>query len=77
MRHNDNIGIVSLYRYYPDAVHSSKTFTRTYTMGKQGVVPIKDVRHSVFLMLHELDFRRHAHKANMAPVILTRADTVE
>ena len=48
-----------------------------HAMGKQRVVAVQDVRHSIFLMLHELYLRRHTHKTDMRAVILTRPDAVE
>ena len=46
-------------------------------MGKQRIVPVKDMRHGIFLVLHQRDLRRHPHKLDMAAVILTGTDAVE
>ena len=65
----------------PFALHAGsdhlKGLTRTYTMGKQRIIPVQNVCYGIFLMLHELDFRRHTHKADMTAIVLTRPHAVE
>ena len=46
-------------------------------MGQQGILSVEHMCHGVQLVGPEFDFRRHAHKADVAPVILAGADAVE
>ena len=54
-----------------------KCLARADTMGQERIVAVKDVRHSVLLVLHQSDFRRHPDKADMRAVILSRSYAVE
>ena len=65
----------------PPALHAGchhlEGLARTDTMGKQGIIPIEDVDHGIFLVVHQGDLRTHPHKADMGTVILPGPDAVK
>ena len=65
----------------PPALHARRHHLKglpcTHAVGKQRIVPVQDMRHRIFLVRHHGNLRIHAHKPDMAPVILTGADAVE
>ena len=54
-----------------------KGLARADAMGQQRVAAVQDVRHSVFLMGHEGDGRRHADESNVTAVVFAGPDGVE
>ena len=50
---------------------------RTHTMRQQRIIAIQDMRHCIFLMRHQADFRGHAHKLDVAAVVFTGTNRIE
>ena len=46
-------------------------------MCQQRIVAVQDVRHSIFLVRHQRDFRGHALKANVTAIVLTGTNRIE
>ena len=48
-----------------------------HTMRQQRIVAVQDVRHRIFLVRHQRDFRGHALKANMTAIVLAGTNRIE
>ena len=49
----------------------------TNTMRQQRIIAIQDMRHCIFLVRHQADFRGHAHKLDVAAIVFTGANRIE
>ena len=48
-----------------------------HAMGQQRIVAVQNVRHRIFLVRHQRDFRGHALETDMTAIILTRTNRIE
>ena len=46
-------------------------------MGQQRIVAVQNMRHGIFLVRHQRDFRGHALKTNMTAIVLTGTNRIE
>ena len=49
----------------------------TNTMRQQRIIAIQDMRHCIFLMRHQADFRGHAHKLDVTAIVFTGTNRIE
>ena len=54
-----------------------KSFARAYFVRQQSVSTVQNVCYCITLVFSQADFRVHAHKMNMVPIVFTRAGTIE
>ena len=75
-----NIEIL-LRQAQPAALHAGSNHLEglacAHTMGQQRIVTVQNVRHGIFLMRHQRDFRSHALKTNMTAIVLTGTNRIE
>ena len=50
---------------------------RTHAMRQQRIVAVQNVRHRIFLVRHQRDFRGHALETNMTAIVLTGTNRIE
>ena len=48
-----------------------------HTMSQQRIVAVQNVRHGIFLVRHQRDFRGHAFKTNMTAIIFTGTNRIK
>ena len=46
-------------------------------MRQQRIVAVQNVRHGIFLVRHQGDFRGHALETNMTAIVLTGTNRIE
>ena len=46
-------------------------------MGQQRIVAVQNVRHCIFLVRHQRDFRGHALEADVTAIVLTGPNRIE
>ena len=46
-------------------------------MRQQRIVAVQNVRHRIFLVRHQRDFRGHALETNMTAIVLTGTNRIE
>ena len=50
---------------------------RTHAMRQQRIVAVQNMRHSIFLVRHQRDFRGHALKADVTAIVFTGTNRIE
>ena len=72
---------VFLRQAQPAAFHAGSNHLEglacAHTMRQQRIVAVQNVRHCIFLVRHQRDFRGHALKTNMTAIVLTRTNRIE
>ena len=72
---------VFLRQAQPAALHAGgyhlEGLACAHAMGQQRIVAVQNMRHSIFLVRHQGDFRCHAFKTNMTAIVLTRTNRIE
>ena len=72
---------VFLRQTQPAALHAGSYHLEglacAHAMGQQRIVAVQNVRHGIFLMRHQRDFRGHALKTNMAAIVLAGTNRIE
>ena len=49
----------------------------THTMRQQRIIAIQDMRHCIFLVRHQADFRGHAHELDVTAIVFTGTNRIE
>ena len=72
---------IFLRQAQPAALHAGSNHLEglacTHAMRQQRIVAVQNVRHSIFLVRHQRDFRGHALKADVTAIVLTRTNRIE
>ena len=72
---------VFLRQAQPPAFHASSDHLEglacTHTMRQQRIVAVQNVRHGIFLVRHQGDFRGHALKTDVTAIVLTGPNRIE
>ena len=72
---------VFLRQAQPAAFHAGSNHLEglacAHTMSQQRIVTVQNVRHSIFLVRHQRDFRGHALEADMTAIVLTGPNRIE
>ena len=72
---------VFLRQAQPTAFHAGSNHLEglacAHTMRQQRIVAVQNVRHCIFLVWHQRDFRGHALKANVTAIVLTGTNRIE
>ena len=72
---------VFLRQAQPAALHAGcnhlEGLACTHTMGQQRIVAVQNVRHCIFLVRHQRDFRGHALEADVTAIVLTGPNRIE
>ena len=72
---------ILLRQAQPAALHAGSNHLEglacAHAMCQQRIVAVQDVRHRIFLVRHQRDFRGHALKANMTAIVLAGTNRIE
>ena len=72
---------IFLRQAQPAALHAGSDHLEglacTHAMRQQRIVAVQNVRHRIFLVRHQRDFRGHALKTNMTAIVLTGTNRIE